>query len=96
MIFLQALLSGMVVYSGYYCIRKLRQIIEHNLLAISIEDILFWISVAIYVFVQIYHTSNGSIRWYFVLGVVFGALFLFVVERKIKKITKKDKIHGKY
>ena len=94
--FVQALLSGMIVYSGYFCIRKFRRVVAHKLFAIAIEDILFWIATSIYLFVQIYYTSDGSIRWHFVLGVVIGAGILFVIQRCIEKIHKKDKNRGKY
>ncbi len=96
MAFVQAVVSGMIVYSSYFCLRKLRKIIPHKLVAISIEDGLFWFVVSIYLFVQIYYTSNGSIRWYFVLGVVFGVLFLHILNRCVEKSTKKNKICGKY
>lgn len=56
---------------------------------IEIEDLIFWIGTAIYLFVQIYHTSNGSIRWYFALGVVSGVLFATIFLRKMKKMLKK-------
>lgn len=89
MSFVQAVISGMIVCWGYFCIRKMRRIIPHNLLAVSIEDGLFWLAAAIYLFVQIYHTSSGSIRWYFVLGVVIGALFVGGIIRWIEKKYQK-------
>lgn len=95
MAFVQACLSGMIVYTGYACIRKLRRVWKHNLVAVAVEDVLFWIAAAIFLFVQIYYTSDGSIRWYFVLGVVIGAGILFGVQRKVEKFHKKDKIQGK-
>jgi hypothetical protein len=94
--FLHAVLSGMVVYSGYLCVRKFRLIIPHNLLVITIEDILFWLVVSAYLFVQIYYTSDGRIRWYFALGVVFGGVILGVIQRKIEKSAKNNKNLGKY
>lgn len=96
MAFVQAVLSGMIVYWGYFCIRKLRRIVSHNLIAISIEDGLFWIATTIYLFVQIYHTSDGSIRWYFVLGLVFGAAVMWRSHNTIRKSAKKNKINKKY
>lgn len=87
--FVQAVLSGMIVYWGYFCIRKLRRIIPHNLIAVSIEDGMFWLITAVYLFVQIYHTSNGSIRWYFVLGIVFGAGLMWRIQRVIEQNAKK-------
>lgn len=93
-VFLQAVLSGMIVYSSYTCIRRLRRVIRHNLAAIAIEDAVFWLTAAVYLFVQIYHTSDGSIRWYFVLGVAFGAGTIHCFFRKLEKIRKKN-IHGR-
>ena len=100
--FLQALLAGMIVYSVYLCVRKLRRVIRHSLTAVAIEDALFWLASAIYLFVQIYYTSNGSIRWYFVLGVVLGAGIVFALQRRVEKLVEKnvrkrgDKFRQKY
>lgn len=91
--FLEAVLSGMTLYCVYTCIRLLRRIIHHTLSAIAAEDFLFWIGMALYLFVQIYHTSNGSIRWYFVLGVVLGGIFFHQMSKFILKIRKK--MYGK-
>lgn len=87
--FLEAVLAGMIVYCAYTCIRKFRRVVKHNLIAIAIEDMIFWLGAAVYLFVQIYHTSDGSIRWYFILGVVLGLVFTAQVERIMKKIDKK-------
>lgn len=89
MIFLLAFITGMIVrlvYRGLHC---LRSIIKHSLLAVEVEDIIFWTGTAVYLFVQIYHTSDGSIRWYFVLGIVLGAVFLSFVLWEIEKVHKK-------
>lgn len=87
--FLVAVLAGMIVYSAYMCIRKLRRLVRHNLLVIAIEDMAFWVGTAVYLFVQIYHTSDGSIRWHFILGVVSGAVILALSVKICKKINKK-------
>lgn len=91
-IFLQALLAGNVVFWIYYLIRKIRKLIKHNLFFISLEDFLFWIGSGIYLFVQMFNTSNGSIRWYFILGVVVGAILpLFLTEKARKKFVARSK-----
>jgi len=87
--FVIAVSSGVVVRLCYYCISCFRGIIKHKIIAIEIEDMLFWVGTAIYLFVQIYHTSNGSIRWYFVLGIVIGSIIATLFLRKWKKMTKK-------
>ena len=89
MSFVQAVFSGMFVYWVYFCIRKLRRIVPHNLAAISIEDGVFWLATSIYLFVQIYHTNNGNIRLYYVLGLVLGAVLSWKILRLFEKVWKK-------
>lgn len=85
-IFLQAVLAGNLIYLVYTVFRIVRRIVRHNLFFISLEDLIFWISTGIYLFVKMYQTSNGSIRWYFVIGVVLGGL---ITHGIIFEITKK-------
>lgn len=101
MVFLVAVVSGAIVCLAYQCIRCFRRIVEHDLAAVSLEDMIFWLGSAVYMFVQIYHTSDGSIRWYFILGVVLGVVlmsaFLGGLEKMYKKIygrKKKDLCQG--
>lgn len=86
-VFLQAVLAGNLVYLTYCAIRIFRRIIKHNLFWVSVEDSIFWIVTGFYLFFQIYQTSNGKIRWYFVLGVLVGGILTHYV---ISKITKKN------
>lgn len=101
MVFLVAVVSGAIVRLAYQCIRCFRRIVEHDLAAVSLEDMIFWLGSAVYMFVQIYHTSDGSIRWYFILGVALGVVlmsaFLGGLEKMYKKIygrKKKDLCQG--
>ena len=84
-VFLQAALAGNLVYLLYSAIRVMRRIIKHNLFFVSLEDLIFWIGTAIFLFIKIYQTSNGSIRWYFVIGVLTGGLLTHFVISKISK-----------
>ena len=89
LVFLLAVIAGCVARLSYHCIVCFREIVRHSLLVMGIEDILYWMGAAIYFFVQIYHTSNGVIRWYFILGVVLGAIFASVFFGWMKKLHKK-------
>ena len=89
LVFAVALLSGASVRLTYQCLGCLRDIVPHSLTVINIEDILFWLSAAIYLFIQIYQTNSGSIRWHFILGVVFGAVFMSFFVRTCEKILGK-------
>ena len=88
-IVLQAFLSGNIVYLSYSAIRILRRMIRHSLFFVSLEDFLFWIGTGLYLFLEMFNTSDGSIRWYFVLGVVVGVAISSLFLRKLEKVTKK-------
>lgn len=95
MIFVLAAMSGLIVRLAYRCISCFRQIVRHNLVVMGIEDLAYWLGSAIYLFVQIYHTSDGVIRWYFVLGVVLGAVLMTFFLQKFEKVSKKIYGHRK-
>ena len=88
-IFLVSVVTGIMLRLVYRSISIFRQLVEHSLFIIGIEDIIFWLGAALYVFVQIYHTSDGSIRWYFILGVALGAVLMSVFLRSAEKLYKK-------
>lgn len=59
------------VYDGFLILRRL---IPHNLLLISLEDMIFWIACAIGVFYMLYEENNGILRWFAVFGATLGML----------------------
>ena len=85
-VFLQAVLAGNVVYLIYCALCVFRRIVKHNLFWISLEDLVYWIGTGFYLFIRIYQTSNGMIRWYFVVGVLAGGL---ATHRLLYKFVKK-------
>lgn len=89
LIFLDACKAGAVVYIIYTFLRVFRRIKKHSRTAVATEDVLFWIFTAIYLFVEIYNTSSGSIRWFFVLGVVGSMILSAFVIGKIEKTGQK-------
>lgn len=90
-IFVHAVIAGMAVYGTYALLRVIRRIVKHNLLSISIEDFLFWVGTSFYLFIEIYYTSDGSVRWFFILGVVLGMILLSFALFLAKKICEKIK-----
>ena len=88
-IFISAMYSGSFLLSVYYLIEMIRKIIRHREWTINLEDIFFWIFSGGYLFVQIYHTNNGNIRLYYVLGLVLGALLSWKILRLFEKVWKK-------
>ncbi len=56
------------------------------------EDVLFWVMAGIYLFSEMYRTCSGSIRWYFVTGVVGGGIFtIWILQKSKKRIDKLKK-----
>ncbi|MCU6746853.1 MULTISPECIES: spore cortex biosynthesis protein YabQ [Lachnospiraceae] len=90
MIFLFAGLSGITVMLVYDILVLFRKLIRHRYWAVSVEDFLFWFFVSIYLFYQMYRTTYGSIRWFFILGIVSGCLFVYFFRMFLKKIWMKE------
>ena len=90
-VFLYAGLSGMTVMFAYDILICLRKIIPHRIGVINAEDVLFWTAVSVYLFRNMYNTTYGDVRWFFILGVVCGALLAYSVGILCKKISVKLK-----
>lgn len=73
---LHALIMGAYITSVYDILRILRRVIPHGTLLVSMEDICFWIYCAVKVFLLMYRESNGTLRWFAVLGAMTG-MFLY-------------------
>ncbi len=71
---LQSLFMGVFITFIYDILRIFRRVIPHRKFAISLEDILFWIYCAVKVFLMMHHESNGTLRWFAVLGALTGML----------------------
>lgn len=71
---LHALLMGIFITFVYDLLRIFRRVIPHGRLAVSLEDFIFWIYCAMKVFLLMHRESNGSLRWFAVLGALTGML----------------------
>ena len=87
--FIRAILDGVLLTSAYLSLHILREIISHKLWMIHLEDAIYWCGVFAYLFVQIYYTNNGNLRWYDVLGIVLGMIISCLILKKIKEISRK-------
>lgn len=90
-IFLYAGLAGISVLCTYYILVCFRRLVRHSSLAVGIEDVIFWIAASIYIFRRMYETTYGSIRWFFVLGVLCGAGAGYLIMRLSGKVYAKVK-----
>lgn len=71
---LYSLLMGIFITFIYDIFRVWRRVCAHGSFLISLEDILFWIFCAISVFYLMHTQSNGTLRWFAILGALTGML----------------------
>lgn len=88
-------LMGVLITVLYDVLRILRRIIPHNVIAVSLEDFLYWIVCSLLIFTMLIRENNGVLRWFAVAGAMVGMIlyrktlgFLFVkyVSLLIKKL----------
>ena len=70
-----ALWWGFKLAIFYDAILIMRNVIKHKNLFWYMEDLVYWIFCALFVFENIYEIGDGYIRWYIALGVGIGMLF---------------------
>lgn len=73
---LHALLLGIFITFVYDLLRIFRRVVPHAAFFVSLEDIAFWIYCGAEVFLLMYHESDGSLRWFAVIGAMAG-MFLY-------------------
>lgn len=73
---LHALLLGVFITFVYDLLRIFRRVVPHNGFFVSLEDLAFWIYCGAEGYLLMYHESDGSLRWFAVLGAMAG-MFLY-------------------
>lgn len=72
---LHSLLMGVFITFVYDLLRIFRRVVSQGWLLVSLEDLAFWVYCGGEVFLLMYHESNGTLRWFAVLGALAGMLF---------------------
>lgn len=65
---------GIIITFVYDNIRVFRRVIRHNTFFISLEDLFFWIGVALSIFLLQHRENDGVFRWFSVVGAFWGML----------------------
>lgn len=71
---LYSLILGISVTILYDLLRIFRRVVKHKDALVSIEDLIYWVIVAISVFYMMHTENNGTMRWFAVLGAAVGML----------------------
>ncbi|MGE4282578.1 MAG: spore cortex biosynthesis protein YabQ [Clostridia bacterium] len=74
-IFLSSIVGGLIIGLVFDIFRILRRVIKTVNFITYIQDILFWIIVTMIIFLLVFVTNDGELRWYEFLGVVLGIIF---------------------
>lgn len=71
---LYAFASGIFITFVYDILRIWRRVAPHGGVLVSLEDLAFWVFCAIHIFRLMHRESNGSLRWFAVMGALAGML----------------------
>ncbi|MGN0374078.1 MAG: spore cortex biosynthesis protein YabQ [Butyrivibrio sp.] len=77
---------GAAMAAIYDIFRILRRIVPHNTVAVSTEDLLFWVCLGFPAFGFVLFINDGIFRLYFVLGIMLG---IFVYRETVSRILVK-------
>lgn len=85
LLMIQAAAAGAVLLFCYHILKGLRRIWHHSALLTGVEDIVYWIGSALWIFSQIYRFNDGIPRFFMVPGLIIGALLChFFLQKMIK------------
>lgn len=71
---MHSLFMGIFIVFLYDLLRIFRRVVPHAHFLISAEDLAFWVYCGAQVFLLMYRESNGTLRWFAVLGALTGML----------------------
>ncbi len=71
---LHSLIMGVFITFVYDILRIIRRVIPHGGFWVSVEDMVFWLYCGVEVFLLMYHESNGTLRWFAVIGAMTGMI----------------------
>lgn len=74
LLFARAVWYGACLLLLYDVLRILRRTIHHGPVWTAVEDILYWVFCAVWLFSRFYQENDGILRAYFFAGIFLGAL----------------------
>jgi spore cortex biosynthesis protein YabQ len=82
-IFLCSVASGMVIALIYDLFRISRKAVRTANLLIYVEDLLYWLIVAIVMFTMVYYSNEGELRSYIFIGAILGTILYVLLFSRI-------------
>ena len=84
--FLASILTGIFLVWSYDLFRIFRRVVPHHTIAVSIEDLFYWLAVSLIIFGMIFEENNGALRGYSFVGILAGIWFQCFTESLFRKI----------
>ncbi len=73
-IFLYAILAGAIAAFLYDVLRIKRRAIKTGVIFVGLEDILYWLVIAVLLFITVYNSNSGQMRGFIFIGNVIGVV----------------------
>lgn len=74
----KAILLGVILGAAYDVLRIIRRIAKHNIIIISIEDVIFWIISGVIFFLMLYDYNGGTGRFLAYIFLALGMLLYHI------------------
>ncbi len=74
----EALLTGAAFTVSYDVLRIARRVVRHNIVFISIEDIVFWVACGLITFKMFYDYNGGTVRVHIMCALLLGIVLYHV------------------
>lgn len=74
--FFIAVFAGALLDAIYEILRILRKVVRHHIVVVNIEDFIYWNFVGVFLYIVIFISNNGILRWFIIAAAVGGA-YLF-------------------
>lgn len=88
--FMISILWGAIILLAYDQLRIIRRVISHNILFITLEDLIFWILASIFIFAMIYEKNSGTIRGFSIMGMGIGmVLYHYILSDRIVQLISR-------
>jgi len=82
-IFLCTIVGGMAIALVYDIFRLFRKAVKTGSLITYIQDLLFWLIVALIMFLTIYYSNDGELRAYLFIGAFIGVILYALLFSRI-------------
>ncbi len=69
------MVRGVLILVLYDLLRIFRRVVPHGVLAVALEDVLYWAGTALLIFQLLYRENDGAVRGYALFAVAVGMLF---------------------